>query len=276
MDKYISTNTSPFFAFNIWNIESAKAVMDGAFKMQRDVILQTSVKAFDFLDKSALRWFVDKYRREKGIQVYLHLDHSKSLELIREAIYYGWDSVMIDASDQPLEENIRRTNEVCAFVRKQNKDILVEAEIGQIGTVGDEIFTAKANVARIEDIKQFVQNVDIDLLAVAIGTSHGQYLCKPSLRYDLIDQTGRITNLPLVIHGGTGLTNEMFLRLLSYKNVKKINVSTDIKLAFRQGIKNCIQNGFMEEKGFNPICITGMIHDSIENMTMNKLKLLRD
>ena len=93
--------------------------MDGAFKMQRDVILQTSVKAFDFLDKSALRWFVDKYRREKGIQVYLHLDHSKSLELIREAIYYGWDSVMIDASDQPLEENIRRTNEVCAFVRKQ-------------------------------------------------------------------------------------------------------------------------------------------------------------
>ena len=66
MDKYISTNTSPFFAFNIWNIESAKAVMDGAFKMQRDVILQTSVKAFDFLDKSALRWFVDKYRREKA------------------------------------------------------------------------------------------------------------------------------------------------------------------------------------------------------------------
>ncbi len=70
MDKYINTNTSPFFAFNIWSIESAKAVMDGAFKMQRDVILQTSVKAFDSLDKSALRWFVDKYRREKGIQVY--------------------------------------------------------------------------------------------------------------------------------------------------------------------------------------------------------------
>ena len=91
----------------------------------------------------------------------------------------------------------------------------------------------------------------------------------------MLDEIGRITDIPLVIHGGTGLTNEILLKMLIYKNVKKINISTDVKLAYKRGIEESIQMGVMEQNGFDPLKVEWFIHDEIQNMVMNKLKLLR-
>lgn len=269
---YIDTYSKQYFAFNIWNIESAKAVMDAAIRLKRSIILQTSTKAFVQMDKEEMRFFVSNYSKKNSIQAYLHLDHCKNLELICEAIRMGWDSVMVDASERTLEENIRMTNEVCAAA-KQN-EISVETEIGQIIGVEDDIEIKEAGVAKIEDIKYFIDHTKADMLAVAIGTAHGLYHGLPRLHYDLLEQTEKISDIPLVIHGGTGLTDDMFKRLLSYKNVKKINISTDVKMAYRQGIQNSINKGYMEEAGFDPLKLTKEIHDSIMNMTIEKLKLL--
>lgn len=272
MQRYIQLNSLQYFAFNIWSIESAKAVMDGASALNRDVILQTSMKAYGLLDKEELRAFVSSYADRHNIHAYLHLDHCKRMDFIQEAIRYGWDSVMIDASDQPLEENIRLTNMVCKIAG--DNDVLVEAEVGQIAGQEDEISAAEAGIAQIEDVKVFIDNTDADMLAVAVGTAHGLYKKMPKIHYGLIDQVIKLSDIPLVIHGGTGLTEEALLNLLSYKNIKKINISTDVKLAYRQGIKESMQSGYMEGEGFDPLKVSQKIHDAIQNMAINKLKLL--
>ncbi|MCI8659500.1 MAG: class II fructose-bisphosphate aldolase [Lachnospiraceae bacterium] len=272
-EAYVSPKSSPYFAFNIWSIESAKAVLDGSAKAGRDVILQTSMKAFLRLDKEELRRFVTSYMHKKQIRAYLHLDHCKDPDQIKEAISHGWDSVMIDASHKPLEENIAMTNLVCRMA--EGTGILVEAEIGQIFKAGDDIHNAETGIARIEDIKTFVKNTRAHILAAAVGTSHGLYKGLPKIHYDLIEEIAAFTNIPLAIHGGTGLTDEMFLKLLSHENVKKINISTDVKMAFRQGIMESLQKGSMSEGGFDPMKVEEAIHDFLEEMAVNKLRLLR-
>ncbi len=272
MNRYIHSDSKQYFAFNIWNIESAMAVIDAASKARRNVILQTSMKAFESLEKEELRTFVTSYSKKKNVHAYLHLDHCRQMEAIERAADLGWDSVMLDASDRPLEENISLTNEVCAMVK--GAGILVEAEVGQISGTEEEISVRESGVARMEDVKKFVESTAVDMLAIAFGTSHGLYQAMPKLRYDLFEKTGDISRIPLVVHGGTGLTEEMLLRLLSFQNVKKINISTDVKRAYRKGIEESVRKGDMAEKGFDPLKLTSAIHDSIESMVVEKLMLL--
>ncbi|MCI9033371.1 MAG: class II fructose-bisphosphate aldolase [Lachnospiraceae bacterium] len=273
MDKYISSTSQQYFAFNIWSIESAKAVIDAASQMKCNIILQTSMKAFEQIDKKEFYAFVRSYEQKKGIKAYLHLDHCKEMDFIQEAAECGWDSVMIDASDKTLSENINITNKVVKLVQK--KGILVEAEVGQICGQEDEVTSVGTGIAKMDDIEKFIKSTDIDMLAAAVGTVHGLYRGVPDIRYDMLDEIGRITDIPLVIHGGTGLTNEILLKMLIYKNVKKINISTDVKLAYKRGIEESIQMGVMEQNGFDPLKVEWFIHDEIQNMVMNKLKLLR-
>lgn len=273
MNKYINSNSQQYFAFNIWSIDSAKAVMDAASQAGCDIILQTSMKAFEQLDKEELRIFVSGYEQKKKIKAYLHLDHCGNVDYVREAVECGWDSVMIDASNLPLRENIRITNEVMDIVKM--KGILVEAEVGQICGQEDEISSIETGIARIEDIEEFVKNTDIDMLAASVGTVHGLYKGVPDIHYDMIDQVAGITDIPFVVHGGTGLTDEVLSKLLSYRNIKKINISTDVKLAYRRGIEESIHEGAMEPCGFDPLKVDRFIHDSIQNMVVSKLRLLR-
>lgn len=272
MDAYINPYSEQYFAFNIWNIESAKAVIDAAAQAKRNLILQTSTKAFQQIDKEEMRFFVTNYAKRKGICAYLHLDHCKKIALIKEAVDYGWDSVMIDASEQPLLENIKRTNEVCGIAKEHG--VLVEAEVGQITGVEEEIKVQEAGIARIEDVKRFLEDTEVDMLAVAIGTAHGLYKGTPCLHYDLLSQVAEFADIPLVIHGGTGLTEDELRRLLSYKGVKKINISTDVKLAYRQGICESLKNGELEPAGFDPLKVTETIRNSICKMAKEKLMLL--
>ncbi len=272
MDTYINPNSEQYFAFNIWNIESAKAVIDAASQVKRNLILQTSTKAFQQIDKEEMRFFVTNYAKRKGICAYLHLDHCKKMALIKEAVSSGWDSVMIDASEQPILENIKRVNEVCNIAKEHG--ILVEAEVGQITGVEEEIKVQEAGIARIEDVKQFLEGTEVDMLAVAIGTAHGLYKGTPGLHYDLLSQVTEFTDIPLVIHGGTGLGEGELRRLLSNKSVKKINISTDVKLAYRQGICESLKNGELEAAGFDPLKVTEAIRHSICKMVKKKLMLL--
>ena len=181
---------------------------------------------------------------------------------------------MLDASSQSLEENIRLTNRVSAIARKQG--VLVEAEIGQIKGVEDNIKVTEAGIANLSDIQKFIANTEIDMLAAAIGTSHGLYQGAPKIHYDLIEEISDFTEIPLVIHGGTGLSKETFQKLLSYKNIKKINISTEVKLAYREGIDKSIQKGYLEKDSFDPLKMVSQIHDSIEEMAIDKMKLLKE
>ena len=272
MKKYINTDSMQMFAFNIWSVETANTVIRAASCAGRDVILQTSVKAFEFVDREELRWAVSHSVKRSGIHAYLHLDHAENLETIQEAVAQGWDSVMIDASGKTLEENIRLTNAVCAIAAEKN--VLVETEVGRVGGSEEGVSGAMAGAARIEDIERMIRETGADMLAVAIGTMHGQYDGQIALQYDLLRQTEAISDIPVVIHGGSGLTDQTLQQLLSYGNVKKINISTEVKQAYREGIRESWQKGTLEKEGFDPLKTEKLIRESLTDMVMKKLRLL--
>lgn len=273
MHNYL-TEQNPMFAFNIWDINSAKAVIDGASKSEKNIILQTSSGIFARLDKKQLREFIDSYTNDKGIKAWLHLDHCKDIHLIKQAIKYKWDSVMIDASDKKIEENILITNEVTDYAHERN--VLVEAEIGQVRGVEEDIVCNQPAIASHEDIDKFIHKTDIDMIAVAFGNAHGVYEGEPNLHYDLVEYTAKQSNLPFVVHGGSGLSDEVIRKLLSIPNVKKVNISTEVKLAYRTGIIQAYNNGLLKEKGFQAVNVEKFIHDEIADMVELKLKFLPD
>lgn len=270
--KEIFGDQSRYFAFNIWDTDSIQAVMDAGEESKKDVILQTSSRVFAEMDKEAIRRYVDYYQSKKGIKAYLHLDHCRDIEIIKSAVEYGWDSVMIDASHLPLEENISLSNEVCGYAH--SKGVIVEAEVGQIPGVEDDISGTAAGYAKIEDIKKFLENTPVDIFAASVGTCHGLYKEKPNIDHELIDEIAQYREIPFVIHGGSGLSESELKRLLTHKNVRKINISTELKQSYRRGILNASEKGLLSENGFEATAVKKEIYKEIKFTAKEKLRLL--
>lgn len=269
---YISRGSAQFFAFNIWDTESARAVIDASESVQCDVILQTSSSVFAAMDKPSFYGWFRAYTAQRRINVYLHLDHCRDELLIRQAVDAGWDSVMFDGSQLALADNIEVTNSIAQYAHA--KGCLVEAEVGYIGKTGSDKNQPGVMLADKEDVRCFLQKTDIDLFAAAFGTAHGLYKGEPVLHYELIDYINEISDVPFVVHGGTGLSDEAFEALLAQANVKKINISTDVKQAYRAAIAQAWENGQFQEDGFEAVRIEKGIYNSIVTMVKNKLLLL--
>jgi ketose-bisphosphate aldolase len=272
--KYITNASKAFFAFNIWDIASAKAIIDAAACVSYDVILQTSPGIFTALDTDEFYTYIKSYSARQGVNAYLHLDHCRDLHILQAAICANWDSVMLDASHLPLHENIKQVNIACSWAR--GKNVLVEAEIGQIKGTEEDIVFDSSDVADLDEVREFLEKTEVDLLAVAIGTAHGLYASVPRIRYELVEQVRMFTEIPFVVHGGSGLSDDTLRHLLSYPNVKKINFSTEVKQAYRLALLECEKNNLLVQKGFEPIKIEKCIHDKIMEMAVNKIKLLPD
>ena len=260
------------FAFNIWDINSARAVIDAAAAMGRDVILQTSANIYEKIPRRQMREFVTSYTENLTINAILHLDHCRDEKMIIDAIHNGWDMVMIDASTREIDENISITNAVARYAHERS--VLVEAEIGQVRGVEDNISVENDRAIDKRELEKFLKNTDIDYIAVAFGNAHGLYGGVPDLHYELIEYTGKVSSKPFVVHGGSGLDDMTLKELLSFNNVKKINVSTDVKLAYKQGIENAIKDNMFETRGFQAIRIEQYIHEEIGNLVRSKLRLL--
>lgn len=260
------------FAFNIWDINSAKAVMDAAAEMEKNVILQTSASIYKQLAKKQLRDFIDGYAEEKTIKVWLHLDHCSEEEMIYDAISHHWDSVMIDASQQHLSDNINITNRITAYAHE--RQVLVESEVGQVRGTEDDIIFKNEKIASEDDIKQFLKETNVDMLAVAFGNAHGVYQGTPDLHYELIEYTGMLTPKPFVVHGGSGLSDEILSKLITMENVKKINISTEVKLAYREGILQAMKEEKLAEDNFQAIKVESCIQKAIGDMVKRKLALI--
>lgn len=263
------------FAFNVWDAESGKAVIEAAARRGRGVMLQTSARVFAAMDRAEFSAHVRAYARRRGVAMTLHLDHCKDRELLRAAVDAGWDVVMVDASALPLAENIAFTNEIAAYAHAHGAR--VEAEVGQIGKTGRAEDDAAIPVASMDDIRTFLAAADIDFFAAAIGTAHGLYHGTPVLHHDMIDAIGQLTVLPFVIHGGTGLSDEALRSLLAHPNVKKINISTELKQAYRRGILASIDEGLLHVttgQGFEATKVTQRIFEEISQAAKAKIALL--
>ena len=218
-------------AFNILDYNSMKAVIEAAEELHAPVIVQVSVKTISLWGYRALHCWYEELAGDSVVPVVLHLDHCKEPEIIGNCIAHGWTSVMIDASGFPFERNMELTKQVVEMARPRN--VTVEAELGEIGGVEDDLSVAEedAHLADVEKSVLFCRETNPDLFAPAIGTAHGLYKGTPRIAYDRLEQIASRVPMPIALHGGTGLQDDVFTKCIRL-GCAKINISTQLKRQF--------------------------------------------
>jgi ketose-bisphosphate aldolase len=216
-------------AFNVLDYASMRAVVEAAEELKAPVIIQTSVKTIKLWGYEPMNAWYRQLGEAASVPVVLHLDHCREMEVIRGCVDNGWTSVMIDASDRPFEENLELTARALEIARPAG--VSVEAELGEIGGVEDEEGVETARLADPQKAILFCNRLRLDLLAPAIGTAHGVYRGEPRVDFHRLEEIARGTGLPLALHGGTGLSDEVFRRAIDL-GCTKVNISTSLKHVF--------------------------------------------
>ncbi len=223
-------------AFNTHSLEMLPAIISAAKEQGTPVIIQTSVGTAQYVGHKNLVAVCKTMAEEAGIDVVLHLDHAKDYEDIKEAIDAGYSSVMFDGSSLPLKENILKTQQIIEYAK--NFNVSVEAELGIVGGTEDGI-AASADEVRYTDPQEaaeFVKQTGIDALAVAIGTNHGQYKSKTNISFECLKEIKKAVDLPLVIHGGTGVKDEDVRKVIDL-GIRKFNVGTELLVTWTKKSK---------------------------------------
>lgn len=224
-------------AFNITNVIQMEAVVEAAVEKKAPLIIQTSVTPSEFLGRNVLVAIYRAIAESAPIPICLHLDHCRSIEYCKLCADAGYTNIMIDASKQPFEENIRQTKEVVDYCHAIG-DISVEGELGTVSGVEDQIKVSEDESALCnpQQAVEFVERTGVDIFAPAIGTAHGVYKTKnPKVDFKRMGIINQLLNsdgikTPLVVHGGTGLSKEYAIKLVEMGGAK-FNVSTELKHA---------------------------------------------
>ena len=210
-------------AFSVGNMEMVMGAVAAAEDAGEPIILQIAEKRLKNSPLSLMAPMMIAAAKQASVDVAVHLDHGLTLECIQQALAYGFTSVMLDASLLPFEENIAMTRQVSALAERFGAS--VEAELGVVG--GNEGDTAEHKILCTDPAaaQTFCEQTGVDALAIAIGNAHGNYPVLPELRFDILEQIDNTVSTPLVLHGGTGITDDMFRRAVSL-GIRKINIAT--------------------------------------------------
>lgn len=222
-------------AFNITNLIQMETVVEAAIGKNAPLIIQVSVAPSKFLGPKVLAAIYKTLAEAAPIPICLHLDHCSDVEFCKTCADAGYTNIMIDASKQEFEENIRQTKQICDYCHEIG-NISVEGELGTVSGIEDQVKVAEDEAALCDpkEALEFVDQTGVDIFAPAIGTAHGVYKTKtPKLDFDRLKKIAELINgnqprIPLVIHGGTGLQPDVVTRLVSLGGAK-FNVSTDLK-----------------------------------------------
>jgi ketose-bisphosphate aldolase len=256
-------------AFNILDYNSMKVVIETAQEMQAPVIVQTSENTIRFWGFRPIITWVKELTENTTVPVAIHLDHCKNLGFIQNCIDEGWSSVMIDASSKPFEENISLSRRVVSMAKPHG--VSVEAELGEIGGIEDDISINGEDIhlASVIKAKIFLENVKIDCFAPAIGTAHGIYKGEPKIAFSRLKEIGAQSDTPLALHGGTGLSVEVFKKCIGF-GCAKINISTQLKYAFIDGFLNYYQTKPTE---YNPLLVLQAQYDALKQAVKDNILL---
>ncbi len=222
-------------AFNVTNILQMEAVVEAAVEKKSPLIIQTSVKPSKFIGRHIFVAVFRTLAEAAPIPICLHVDHCTDIDYCKQCADAGYTNIMIDASKQTYEENIRQTKEVVDYCHSIG-DISVEGELGTVSGVEDQIRVAEdeAALANPQQSVEFVERTGVDIFAPAIGTAHGVYKTKnPKVDFERLGKINQLLNgggvkVPLVVHGGTGLPEDYCKRLIEMGGAK-FNVSTELK-----------------------------------------------
>lgn len=239
--------------FNINNLEWTKTILETAQKNNSPVILGVSEGAGKYMGGFfTVVSMVKGLMKDLGItvDVAIHLDHGSSYEKCVQAIDAGFTSVMIDGSHHPLNENIAMTKEVVDYAHP--KGVSVEAELGTVGGQEEHV-SGSIIYADKDECVELMNATKIDALAPALGSVHGPYHGEPVLGFKEMEEIGKATNMPLVLHGGTGIPDDKIQRAISCGTCK-INVNTECQLAFNKILREVVAN---DAKVYDPRKLLG-------------------
>lgn len=228
-------------AFNCLSIEHVMGAIQAAEELRSPIILQLAEVQFPCAPMEMMAPVYLEAAAKATVPVAVHLDHGQSLETCVKAIQLGFNSVMFDGANLPFEENVRQTAEIVRIARAAGVD--VEAELGKVGDTGfggegtgeatPDVFTD------VEESAEFIAKTGVDALAIAIGNLHGRYVATPRLNIERLKEIAQRNNLPLVLHGGSGTSEEDFKSCI-HNGISKINVATALQMAVTDAVRNYV------------------------------------
>ncbi|MEB8131352.1 ketose-bisphosphate aldolase [Mammaliicoccus sciuri] len=258
-------------AFNAGSGQLLDAVMQACEETESPVMIAIHPDELKFLTDSFVAQ-VKYFANHSKVPVCIHLDHGASYEQVIHAIKLGFTSVMIDASHLPFEENIAVTKKVVDIAHPVG--VSVEAELGTIGDTGNTVEGGVSEVIYTDPstAQEFLERTGVDSLAIAIGTAHGIYPknMKPELKLDILKETSHLTDIPLVLHGGSSNPDNEIQEAVKL-GINKINISSDIKIAFTNKLRDVLDNQDSEAREPNvifPSCIEETKKVAVEKINL--------
>ena len=234
-------------SFSVANMEMVLGVLKAARELSAPVILQIAEVRLKQSPLEIIGPLMVVAAENADTPVAVHFDHGKTEEKIKQALDLGFTSVMFDGSHLPLDENIATTKRIIDIAGKYNAS--VEAEIGCVGGSEDGSEDIAINCTKPQDAVRFEAETGVDALAIAIGNAHGNYKDVPKLRFDILQKVNEMTNTPLVLHGGTGISPDDFVKC-SKNGIKKINIATAtfdcVEQSVRQAYEQDAINGYYD------------------------------
>ena len=222
-------------AFNVENMEMVMAVIAAAEELRAPLMLQTTPSTIKYAGLDMYLSNVKAAAERASVPVCLHLDHGDSFDLAMRALRTGYTSIMIDGSHNVFEENIAVTKAVADACRPSG--IPVEAELGKVGGKEDDLAGGEGNgYTDPLEAKEFVERTGVTSLAVAIGTAHGVYKGVPKLDLDRLAEIRKVVDIPLVLHGASGLSEEAVVESIK-RGICKVNFATELRIAYTDGVK---------------------------------------
>lgn len=255
--------------FNLNNLEFTQAILQAAQEENSPVILGVSEGAARYMSgfKTIVKMVEGLMEDLKvTVPVAIHLDHGSSFEKCKESIDAGFTSVMIDASHHPFEENIEITSKVVEYAH--SKGVSVEAELGTVGGQEDDVVADGVVYADPKECEELVKRTGIDCLAPALGSVHGPYKGEPNLGFKEMEEIAKITGLPLVLHGGTGIPTKDIQQSVSL-GTAKINVNTENQIASAKTVREVLA---AKPEEYDPRKYLGPARDAIKATVIGKMR----
>lgn len=254
--------------FNINNLEWAKYILEVCEEEQSPVFLGVSSGAAKYMGGfNVVVGMVNGLKKDLNITVpvMLHLDHATTFELCKQAVDAGFDSIMFDGSKDTYENNIKVTNEVKSYLKGQ----LLEAEIGKIGGEEDGIAN-DLYFTSLEEAEDFISKTDIDMLAPALGSVHGIYKGEPDIKIDIMKDISEKTNMPLVLHGGSGIPEET-LKAAVANGICKANFNTELQLGWHKDVIKFVEEN---KNVYDPRKVISSGEQGLKNVAREYIRIL--
>jgi len=255
-------------AFNVYNIEDITAVVNAAEEAKSPVILMTSSSAIVHSGMEELASIIKCRANNTTVPICLHLDHATDYKKIIKAMYIGYSSVMYDGSLLSYEKNVNNTKEIVKVAHSLN--VTVEAEIGRVGNSEEGNKELHMVLSKPDEVKSFVEETGIDACAIAIGSSHGMQKQKANLNFKLLDRIRNEVDLPLVLHGSSGVI-EAELTEAGRRGIQKVNIGTRLKRVFSDMLKKNVAGN---KEIHNHVKLLRPSINAVKDEVMHKMKIL--